>query len=307
MLYNTIVSKTKKIIISCSVIGGAILILVACLLLVFLLKPKQGAELEAKTVGNHIYICTQPEQERTFKFKFVGDGVEKVFDSVSSQFDITELLWSGELSFGTEYQISYCLVEPTGILAGEFSEEISFVPTIRLDAPTITLDEQGSTISWQEVRGAEYYVLYYNDGGNTISCKVEGTSFDVSQIKGGERQIYVTSSSDQTYFYESEMSNVISCTVEHQIAEFESAYIDEQLNLHIIAAEIPPAITMFVGKTEYTVEMQQCQVVALPQGYEIEFSVKLVYGGGEITVCPKGDDFNIFSGEPTTVSENNLV
>lgn len=303
MLYNNIVSKTKKIIITSCVIGGAILILVACLLLVFLLKPNQGEALKVETVGNHIIVSAQPEEERTYRFRFANGDEVKTFDSTSSQFDITELLWNGELSFGASYQVSYCLIEPTGILAGEFSEEITYVPVMRLDAPVVSLDEQTFSLSWQAVRGADHYIIYYYDGENLIATQVEETNFDLTQIKGGERQVFVTSASNQAFFYESELSNVISATITHTLVEFDSAYIDENYVLHIVTTEQPQGIDISVNGQQYYVGEGDFDISATQTGYEITFSAALFYQpGADIQVSPHPDLYNIFIGESTVVS-----
>lgn len=302
MLYNTIVSKTKKIIISVSVVSVAIILSVVSLLLVYLYKPKPAEGLQIKTQGSQIYVCVEPVEERTYKFKFVNGEEEKVFDSVSSQFDITNLLWSGELSFGTDYQISFCLVEPTGILDGEYSKAIIYTPTIRLQAPTVNVSEQ-NVLSWESVQGADYYNLYYYDAEELVKIKVEQTSFDLTQIKGGERKVYVTSNSNQSFFFESNPSNVIESTVIHNIAAFEEAFIDQTYTLHIISPEKIDGVELVVGEEVFTVTQQNLTIEEYDGKFEITFSVNQIFKPGlEITVKPLGNDFNTYSGEPTLVS-----
>lgn len=304
MLYNNIVSKRKKIIITLSVVIGAILILVASLLLVFLLKPDKGEQLRVDTINNRIYISAQQEDERTYVFKFANGDEVKTFDSASSQFDITELLWSGELSFGTSYEISYCLVEPSGILAGEFSEPILYTPVIRLDAPVVSFNEETFLISWETVRGAEFYNIYYYDGSDLIASQVEGTSFDLTQIKGGDRQVFVTSSSNQSFFYESELSNVISTTITHTLAPFDNAFIDENYDLHIITIDNIDGVDVLVGEQKYFVSKNDFVITKTQTGYEIIFSAKSFYKPGQqIKVMPHADEFNIYTSEPTIVTD----
>ncbi len=307
MLYNTIVSKTKKIIIISSVVGGTILILIACLLLVFFFKPDQGEKLQVENISNHIYISAPYAEEKTYNFKFTNGDEIKTFNSVSRQFDITELLWNGELSFGTQYNISYCLVEKSGILAGEYSDSIEYTPTIKLDAPVVNFDDLTCTISWQQVRGAEFYNLYYFDGDQLVSLDVDDTSFDLSLIKGGERQVYVTSNSNQSFFFESENSNIISTTVIHKLLPFINAYIDQFYNIHILSTESVEGVDVFVSDQMYYVDKNDFESIKTNEGYEIIFSAQLFYNDNvQIKVRPSQNIFNVYEDELTLVTKSSI-
>lgn len=296
-----IVSKKKKIIIGVSVgisVAVALIVIILCLVL---LKPNQGKNLEIVDAGQQIFVQAEDAgEDYTYRFKFVQNDNETTFDSSTRTLDLTEKLWNGELKLGLQYKISVCYVDSAGVLSGDYSEEISYTFKLKLASPTISIN--GSVISWEEVRGADFYTIRYAVGNEILSVETDVTSFDLSKLPGGERTVFVTSGSKSSGLIESDSSNQITTVVNHSYQEFEYAYLDlKTFVLTIVASEKVGAVKIRDNlRNEYIADNLIYE--SSHAGWNIKIDVKGIYKTGTtLTVQPEEDEFNSFSGKATTV------
>lgn len=318
MLYNTGVTDTEKntkktqkskknkksITILVSVAVGIVLALTACLLAVFLSVPKNGGAVEILGYDHQICVKTDVrEKERTYRFKFECESGTTEIDSVSNVLDITQKLYDDELHLGTVYNVSVCLVEPSGILAGEYGKVATFTPTLRLTAPEITLSEEdGKTLSWQPVARADYYTVCYYVGSEFEKVVVSGTEFDVTSLLGGERQIFVTSHSDKKGLTESEKSNVVATTVFHSMQNFIRGSVNAQTKqVSIVAAENVGGIVLTDVKNSCDYRIVNFTSAKTAEGYVLSFNIGLIFVEEDQTFLakPLDDLYNTFTGEAT--------
>ena len=296
-----IVSKKKRNIILISVIAAVVVILTASLLLVFLLKPNPANAVEVIATDHQIFVkAAINEEERTYKFKFECDGQVEEIPSTSNILEITDYLWSGQLELGKLYKVSVCQIEPSGVLAGDYGQATSFIPTLKLQSTNVIYDESTKIISWQEIKGADFYYVAYNDGLDVIKVRTDDTAFDTTLLKGGERNIFVTAASNNNYLLESNASNLINTVVIHNISEFTTAFIDVNYTVNILSPERVSGIVLNDGKEDHVIT--SFTIAPFEEGYRITFSAKLFAGEGKrLTVKPLADDFNIFNGNVTVV------
>ncbi len=296
-------SKNRKLLmILIPVIVGVVLVLTACLLAVFLSKPGQAGEVEIKSYDRQVFVKTKVEEDqRTYRFKFTANGKSVVISSESNMLEITQALLDDKLHLGTTYDVQVCYVDPSGILAGDYGKATSFTPTLRLANPVITLSEEdGKTISWQSVEYADFYNVCYYDGSMLEKIKTTQTSFDLSAIKGGQRQVFVTSDSNRTGLRESEKSNIVSLNVTHQMKAFTSGTVDKVTKrVSIISPESVDGIVLtdLLNNLEYNIV--DFTTAKSADRYVITFSINLIYTNDDQTfsVKPLADEHNLFSGE----------
>lgn len=296
-------SKNRKLLmILIPVIVGVVLVLTACLLAVFLSKPGQAGEVEIKSYDRQVFVKTKVEEDqRTYRFKFTANGKSVVISSESNMLEITQDLLDDKLHLGTTYDVQVCYVDPSGILAGDYGKATSFTPTLRLANTSIALnDEDGKTISWQSVEYADFYNVCYYDGSMLEKIKTTQTSFDLSAIKGGQRQVFVTSVSNRMGLRESEKSNIVSLNVTHQMKAFTSGTVDKVTKrVSIISPESVDGIVLtdLLNNVEYNIV--DFTVAKSADRYVITFSINLIYTTDDQTfsVKPLADAYNLFSGE----------
>ena len=305
MLYNTSVSKKKKIIITVSVLVCAAIIMLTSLLLVFLLKPDSAKGVIIEARDYQVFVKTDiVEENRTYRFKFTSNGESKEINSDSHVLEITDLLWNGELQLGKEYRVSVCLVEPSGILAGDYSNESVFTPSLKLKSPVISYNEQECKISWEAVQGADFYNVCYIDGTELVKEQTTELSFGLTKLKGGERNVFVTASSVSSYLKESDNSNFVNVTITHTLQAFSRATIDHEHFVSIISPEKVDGIVVVTGSDNKRLVITEFETIKTVNGYELFFSADSFYKSGEaIYVMPKADQFNIFLGQPTLVEQ----
>lgn len=316
LLYNRIVAeeekkvkKTKKskknkklIIILVSVAVGVVLALTACLLAVFLSKPSRGGEVEIKGYDHQVFVKTDvKEGERTYRFKFKNNSEVVEIDSDSNVLEITQKLLDDELHLGSTYDVSVCMVEPSGILAGDYGKVTTFTPTIKLKSPRVLLNEEdGKTISWAAVDYADYYNVCYYNGATLEKVTVSTTEFDTSTIMGGDRQIFVTSHSNKNGLLDSEHSNVIGVTVSHSMQAFLRGTVENKTKqVSIVSAEKVGGIVLTDVKNGCDYRIVNFSTTKGAAGYTISFNIGLIYTESDQTflVKPMEDLYNSFAGE----------
>ncbi len=303
MLYNTIMTKKKKIIISVSVVSAVVLIVTAILLLVFLLKPKRANEVTINASDYQILVETQrAEGERTYRFKFVTAGQTKEISSDSHILDITPYLWDDTLHLGSEYQVSVCLVEKAGVLAGDYGKSTTFTPKIRLHSPgEIKYDAQANLISWDEVKGADGYEVRYIDKGETEKLPTTSTNMDLALIMGGERNIYVVAVSNRDGLLESD-SSTIHLTLDHEIAEITSAVINNQKYL-VLKSKDKIKQVILKSQSEPKEVILSLSLSELQENgvYILKYDVRQLKLSSPLTVTVVTDSHNTYSYADTNV------
>lgn len=316
LLYNISVEENKKIIDSkkskknkkliitlISVAVGIVLALTACLLAVFLSVPSAGGEVEIKSFDHQIFVKTNvKEDERTYRFKFKNEFGSVEIDSDSNLLDITQKLLEDDLRLGSTYDVSVCLVEPSGILAGEYGKTATFTPSLMLKAPLVSLNEDdGKTLSWQPVEYADYYNVCYYNGSVLEKVAVVETEFDTTAIMGGNRQIFVTSNSNRIGLNESEKSNVINVSVVHELKSFLSGTVDGQTKqVSIISNENVNGIVLIDEKNSSEYRIIDFIKTKTDTGYIFSFNIGLIFTEDDQTflVKPIANSSNTFAGEP---------
>lgn len=300
--------KNKKLkLILVLVAVGIVLALTACLLTVFLLKPSGGGEVMVFSYDHQVFVKTDvKEDQRTYRFKFETNGQVVEINSDSNVLEITQNLLDDEIHLGVAYDVSVCLVEPSGILAGEYGKAKAFTPSLRLKAPQVSLSsEDNKTLSWQAVNYADYYTVCYYDGSLLEKFVVSTTQFDVSLLMGGDREIFVTSHSNRTGIAESEKSNVIRIAVSHELKSFLSGIVNGQTKqVSIAAEENVNGIVLIDEKHSQEYRIVNFTKTKSATGYIFSFNIGLVYTEDDQTflVKPLEDLYNTFTGEAIALS-----
>lgn len=316
LLYNIIVSEenkniktTKKsnknkklIIILVSVAVGVVLALTACLLAVFLSVPSDGGNVEIKAFDHQLFVKTDvKEDERTYRFKFESSFNCLEIDCDSNLLEITQYLLDDELRLGTTYDVSVCLVEPSGILSGKYGKKTTFTPSLRLKAPRISLNEEDNkTLTWQEIQYADSYNVCYYNGSDLEKITVSVNEFDITSIIGGEHQIFVTSNSSRDGLNESEKSNVIQAEVTHELKSFLSGTVNRQTKqVQIISSEKVTEIVLMDATNDIEYTIVDFETTKSADGYIITFEIGLIFTDENqiFTVKPKENRYNQFVGE----------
>lgn len=318
LLYNRVVTEEKKntkttkkskknkklIIILVSVAVGVVLALTACLLAVFLSKPTSGGEVVVLSYDHQIFVKTDiKEEQRTYRFKFETTGQMVEIDSDSNVLEITEELLADQLHLGVTYDVSVCLVEPSGILAGEYGKAKAFTPSLSLRAPQISLSaEDGKTLSWQAVDYADYYTVCYYDGSTLEKFAVSDTQFDTSLLMGGDREVFVTSHSNKLGITESEKSNEIHTTILHELKGFSRGTVNKQTKqVSVVSEENVTGIILVDEKHSQEYRIVNFTKTKTVAGYTVSFNIGLIYTEDDQTflVKPLDDLYNTFTGVPT--------
>lgn len=294
-------SKKKKIIIGCSIASVAVIAVIVLVLCLVVFKPDPGRSVQVVLSGEQVYIQAQEaEDDYTYRFRFQQNGNEVFYDSASRTLDITDELWQGYIALGQPYNISVCYVDSAGVLSGNYGEAISYTFTLQLASPTLQLD--GTTISWQAVRGADFYTIRYSLDDQIISLTTDLLSYDLSNLHGGVRSISVTSNSASANYRESVSSQPITATIHHELPAFQSASLNTQnLTLTITSSEyFSQALLTDDQGQEYLLSGLTCS--RLGNTYVSSVVIRSVYSQGRTYfVRPVADSYNSFSGSATTV------
>lgn len=301
-MYNNIVSKKNKIIIIVSAISVVIIATVVLILCLIVFKPETGKKVNVLSVGDKIYVqADEAEDDCTYRFRFQNGETEKFYDSNARTLDITEQIWQGYIAVGQPYNISVCYIDSGGVLTGDYGEAISHTFSLKLSTPNVSLE--GNQISWEAVRGAEFYTIYYPYGDKIISVTTDLLTFDLSTIHGGNRMVSVTSCSTNVNYRESEPSNIITLLVEHELFEFVSSSLNQQtFELTIIGKEyFENAVLTDKDGDEFILRDLNCSKSG--SYYIASVNIRAYFNqNNQYFVKPLADEYNLFNGQAISVS-----
>ena len=301
-MYNNIVSKKNKIIIIVSAISVVIIATVVLILCLIVFKPETGKKVNVLSVGDKIYVqADEAEDDCTYRFRFQNGDTEKFYDSNTRTLDITEQIWQGYIAVGQPYNISVCYIDSGGVLTGNYGESLSHTFVLKLSSPNVSLE--GNQISWEAVRGAEFYTIYYPYGDQIISVTTDLLTYDLSDLHGGTRTVSVTSCSTNVNYRESESSNIITLLVEHELFEFVSSSLNQQtFELTIIGKEyFENAVLVDKDENEFILKNLDCKKSG--SSYIVNVNVRAYFKPNtQYSVKPYAYEHNTFNGLPISVT-----
>lgn len=302
MLYNRIVSKKKKIIIGVSVGVSLAVIIAVIVLCLVLLRPSEGKNVSVILSGEQIFVqADEADEDYTYRFRFVSNGEERLYDSSSRTLDITEEFWQGNLRLGENYTISVCYVDSAGVLAGDYGEEIISSFALKLASPDVSLAE--GILTWDQVRGADYYTIYFSVGDELQSMTTQELSFELSALPGGERSVVVTSCSNNANYIESQPSTQFTATVIHEIPAFNSAFLNPTTCVLTIESSEKVSAIRVMDNLGGSFLIEQLDYEYSNGTWLITANLQAIYqSGATYTVQPEADEFNLYSSSPTRVS-----
>lgn len=303
-MYNTTMSKINKkqkiIIIS---VVSALLVITAIILFLclFVFKPKSAPSVEVILAGEQVFVkVDESEKDYAYRFRFQENNNEVCYDSSTSVLNITEELWQENLKIGVQYNISVCYIDSGGVLCGDYSQPIEYTFNIKLSSPVLSLNE--NILSWEEVRGADYYNVSYYFIDRTFNISTSTLQFDLTTIPGGKYNVNVTSCSNKENFQQSQESQ-ITVELNHNLMPFLSATINPQtFILTVDGNEYIPAIRLTddVGNSYL---LKDFSIEKSSNGWRYRIDVKAIYVSGRIYyVSPEPFEFNSYQGQTTKVS-----
>ena len=302
MLYNRIVSKKKKIIIGVSVGVSLAVIIAVIVLCLVLLRPSEGKNVSVILSGEQIFVqADEADEDYTYRFRFVSNGEERLYDSSSRTLDITEEFWQGNLRLGENYTISVCYVDSAGVLAGDFGQEIVSSFNLKLASPNASLTD--GILAWDQVRGADYYTIYFSVGDELESMTTQELFFNLSALPGGERIVVVTSCSNDEHYIESEPSKQFTATVIHEIPAFDRAFLNPTTGVLTIESSEKVSAIRVMDNLGDSFLIEQLDYEYSNGSWLITANMQAIYqSGATYTVQPEADEFNIYTFSPTRVS-----
>ncbi len=294
-------SKKNKIIIIISALSLAVITAVVLVLCLIVFKPDVGKKVTVLNSGEKVYVqADEAEDDCTYRFRFVNGSVEKIYDSSTRTLDITEQIWQGYIAVGQPYKISVCYVDNGGVLTGDYGEEISHTFSLQLGAPNVSLD--GNILSWDAVRGAEFYTLRYTYGDQVISVTTDLLTFDLTTLHGGTRSVSVSSCSSNVNYRESASSKSFTVLISHALSEFISSSLNTQTyNLTITGKEyFESAVLVDESGNEYILNNLDCKKSG--SNYVVNVNIRAYYKTNvNYYVKPLADAYNSFDGQATLI------
>ena len=295
MLYNRIVSKKKKIIIGVSVGVSLAVIIAVIVLCLVLLRPSEGKNVSVILSGEQIFVqADEADEDYTYRFRFVSNGEERLYDSASRTLDITEEFWQGNLRLGENYTISVCYVDSAGVLAGDFGQEIVSSFNLKLASPDVSLAD--GILTWD-------HTIYFSLGDELESMTTQELFFNLSALPGGERSVVVTSCSNDEHYIESQPSTQFTASVLHQIPAFDRAFLNPTTGVLTIESSEKVSAIRVMDNLGDSFLIKQLAYEYSNGSWLITANMQAIYQSGTTyTVQPEADEFNIYTFSPTRVN-----
>lgn len=246
--------------------------------------------------GQNIYISTTlNDNYKGYRFKFVDQSEKQiVIDSENNELSVQEML-ENKITLGETYKISVCYLAENVGNNSEYSDSISWKCQKYLEMPLVSYDEVLKKISWPAVTGADYYKIYIN--GNHAFYETTGTSYDLSDLEGGDKTINVVGYSNDSNLLTSNKSNSLQVKLIIELDPFKS--IDFDRNTNIITAVAPTQyqkIKIYLGDTDY--QSILFDVTRSGNDYIYKIDITTIYQGENlIGICPCTiDQYNVYNG-----------
>jgi len=287
------------------VIGVIIIALCICagiFALVYInIKAKTPKEVSIKEDAGKI-VMTASSKNNGYGYTFKFKGEDTIY--ITSDFNFLEVndeVINKGIELGKEYEVSYCV---NGELEGansDYSKAVKWTAKQYLQAPTISVEDD--KLVWNKVKNAEYYVISYYILDELNTYRVNTNECELSLLKGGDYNIYVTSNSSKSYFLGSEKSNVIeNKKVTHEIPAFSTLEFNlTTKTLLIYSAESISKINIYLGNSKDAVieyVFTTTKILAVDDMYKIECDLDLIYSNETyIGASPFAEGVNSFNGE----------
>ena len=208
-------------------------------------------QLKSLSVNGELYLqATANDNFFGYRFKFVSNEDKNVIEknSTSALLKVSDV---EGLEVG-KYQVSVCYLGEVEGGNSDFSEPINWQYFKYLDTPTLKIE--GSSIVWDKVDGADYYMVYFS-ASSLDSIKVIQNKIDFSSLPMGKRNILVIACSDQENLKQSLKAGSLSEPVEitHTLLPFEKATLSGTI-LEITASQEVKLVEIRIGDKSYFVQ-----------------------------------------------------
>ncbi len=278
------------------IIFGAIaaVLAIAGVVVAFLLNYDQVVPSKVEIVANECEVFFKSDYNENYhgyRFSFQSANSSFTYDSESNVVSLTQI--EDKVIAGRNYQISSCFLGDNEGGNSKFSEPVSWTSYQFLEKPELEYDEDRNILSWNSVKNADYYKVYYKD---TEINKSENF-FDLSQLEGGEYKFSVAACSNLTE-YKFSTSAEIEISHIKKFRAFESMEFDkETFTLTLIGRDKLNLIEIMLENENLRVENFDLKY---EQGkYKYTIDLKLKYNGQtRIGARPVGrDKFNVYEGQ----------
>jgi len=237
--------------------------------------------------GGNVFVMTKAnESYRGYRFKFTGGG--QAFN-IDSETNILNLSNEERVKVGENYNISVCYLGEMEGNNSQYSKEITWHSYSYLSTPLIILED--NLISWQEVKGADYYEVYT---GNKVTI-ADTNKISFQNLATGNHDIFVVAYSNNQNLRHSQPSNILR---ETRITHVLSKVSELELNNHVLSfnsIDVLNYVNVFINGIKREVKVEG---IKDGEKYRYRADISAIYeSGATIGVAPTADDFNFYNDE----------
>lgn len=247
--------------------------------------------------GKNVYVAVDMNDNYlSYKFVFTSGENEIVIDSKKNILSIEELQEQG-IELGQTYTVTVQYIAENQGNNSQISDPLTWTAYTYLDAPVIVHNIEGGMLGWSEIEYADYYIVYIN-GYEPI--ETTNAYYNLQDIDGGERSLYVVAMSNNESYRESLASNKLNIELFHTFMPFLSVSFDSNEKvLTIIGHEELEKINIHLDDMVY--ECENFDVVQSDNIYTYTVDISLFYQDNlSIGASPASiDEYNIYNGEVT--------
>lgn len=291
--------KVIKIVISCFLS----LVAVCGLAMAFVLNYNSLVPDKVEIMQNddQVFLFVTPNTNYE-GYRFILSDIEEkhIIDCENNILTLDECLEQG-VELGKSYKVKFCYLGKSVGNNSQFSKEVTWNAVVQLKAPCIEYSQANNLISWNNVDGADFYMVYYNNGNGLETRKIDknpnGNQFSLSSVPVGDRSFYVVACSNIDYIKPSKASNIIERKVTREMQEFEEINFDRESKiLTLKSVEDLTQILVYIGETKYKCEFNKVETGG---AFIYTKDISFIYEeDAKIGVKPVDiDEFTFYSGE----------
>lgn len=239
---------------------------------------------------SNIYFSTQiNENYHGYRFKISASGEpDIIIDSEKNLISSKQMVEKGMI-VGKQYDVSVCYLGETEGSNSPFSQSSKLVLEDYLAKPVISQGE-GQFIEWQPVENAQYYYVYYKDGGEYKSTTTELTTFSFAKFAGGEKEFYVLACTKNKGYKNSAQSAVFKVDHVYHLQAIQSASLNEEsLILTFKAKEKLSHIKLYIEQQENIVKLSEPVVTSGVYQYSFSIASTNYESGMQVGIAPHSE------------------
>ena len=259
-------------------------------------NPKIPDAVQIVDDGNNVYIYSEMNDNySSCRFKFENDEDGNIYiDSKKNILTMSEMLHSG-IEVGKEYRITVTFVTDDDSFNSMQSKPLDWKVYDYLATPNIY--SSGNYINWSGIENADFYEVHYNLKSDDKFITTENTFFDLQNIPGGQRDVYVIAKSNNESYKTSLKSNTLELSVVHRLASFENAQFDGvNKTISMTCKEKIEKMIIYIGESQH--ERENLTPVLTDGVYHYLVDITTIYEHSAIIgIAPMTiDQYNVYYG-----------